>query len=72
VGCVNPDGTLTASATSILSTLRKQPCQPDEIATATSLPIFRVRSALRNLSELELVVAAEGKYSITDAGRKRL
>jgi predicted transcriptional regulator len=72
VGCVNPDGTLTTSATSILITVQKQPCVPDEIATATDLPIFRVRSALRNLSELQLVAAADGKYAITDAGRKRL
>jgi predicted transcriptional regulator len=41
---------------------------PEEIAQKSGLPIFRVRSGLRELTQAGLVVEKAGKYEITDNG----
>jgi predicted transcriptional regulator len=41
---------------------------PEEIAQKSGLPIFRVRSGLRELTQAGLVVEKAGKYEITDKG----
>ena len=71
MACVNPDGTLTASARAILVAVRSSRAA-DEIASATGLPLFRVRSALRELTEAGLVAVSEGGPQLTAAGDARL
>jgi predicted transcriptional regulator len=41
---------------------------PEEIAKDTGLPLFRVRSGLRELTQAGLIVERAGKYEITDKG----
>ena len=71
MACVNPDGTMTPSAISILTALRSADAA-ELIAPATGLPIFRVRSALRELVAAGLVEVADGHHKLTDAGLARL
>jgi DNA-binding IclR family transcriptional regulator len=71
MACVNPDGTITASARAILAALARS-ATPEGIAAETNLPLFRVRSALRELVEAGLVAAGDAGYALTEDGRKRL
>ena len=71
MACVNPDGTVTASATAILTALRSAGTA-EQIAPLASLPLFRVRSALRELVEAGLVAAVDGTYRLTETGRSRI
>ena len=74
MGCVNPDGTLTGSAQAILAALRTVGTA-DQIAPITGLPLFRVRSALRELVTAGLVGVgggADGWHHLTEAGEARL
>jgi predicted transcriptional regulator len=41
---------------------------PEEIATDTGLPLFRVRSGLRELAQAELVDQKEDKYTLSQKG----
>ena len=61
MACVNPDGTLTSSAQAILDGLQTSN-RPEDIARATGLPPYRVRSSLRELTQLGLVVESSGTY----------
>jgi predicted transcriptional regulator len=70
MACVNPDGTVTASAKAILAALRNAQ-SPEGIATETNLALFRVRSALRELAEAGLVAVDASGYALTEEGRKR-
>ena len=54
MGCVNPDGTLSSQAESILKAL-VSPKELEEVARETGLPLYRVRSAVRELSGADLV-----------------
>jgi len=75
MACVNPDGSLSTSATAILTALRK-PAGPaagaEQVAAETSLPLFRIRSGLRELAEAGLVQATDTGYVLTEMGRKRV
>jgi hypothetical protein len=71
MGCVNPDGTLTASAQAILAALRTAGTA-EQIAPLAGLPIFRVRSALRELIAAGLVGVIDGQHRLTGTGEERL
>ena len=71
MACVNPDGTITPSAIAILAALRSADTA-ELIAPLTGLPLFRVRSALRELVAAGLVTVDDGRHRLTDAGFARL
>ena len=71
MACVNPDGTVTPSAIAILTALRSADTA-ELIAPLAGLPLFRVRSALRELVTAGLVEAVDGHHRLTDAGLARL
>jgi predicted transcriptional regulator len=41
---------------------------PEEIAKDTGLPLFRVRSGLRELTQAGLATQKDDKYELTDKG----
>lgn len=61
MACVNPDGTITASAAAMLDAM-KSPSTPEQIAQRTELPLFRVRSGLRELVESGMASEHDGSY----------
>lgn len=71
MACVNPDGTVTPSAISILTALRSADTA-EAIAPLAGLPLFRVRSALRELVAAGLVAVDNGRHRLTDSGLARL
>lgn len=71
MACVNPDGTLTPSAKAMLSAL-SSPVALEEVAKSTGLPLFRIRSSIREMLEAGLVEKEEGKYAATRLGREKI
>lgn len=71
MACISADGTLTESARKMLQVLQS-PATPEEVAQATGLPLFRVRSGLREMAQAGLVEEQEGRYTLTEAGRQKL
>jgi predicted transcriptional regulator len=68
MACVSPDGKPTESGTKMLRALQAGLKSPEEIAGKTGLPLFRIRSGLRELNQAGLVVEKAGKYEITEKG----
>ena len=71
MACINAQGELTESAQKILAAL-DGPATADAVAERTNLPLFRVRSGLREMAEAGLVEAQEGVYALTGRGRSVL
>lgn len=68
MACVNPDGKPTESGAKMLKALKAGKDTPEEIAQNAGLPLFRVRSGLRDLVQAGLAGENGGKYTITDKG----
>jgi DNA-binding IclR family transcriptional regulator len=70
MACVNPDGTLSPSALSILAALSAGPIAAPEIARRSGLPLYRIRSSIRELVSAGLVNVDEKEetYQLTEAG----
>jgi DNA-binding IclR family transcriptional regulator len=68
---VNPDGSLSNWASSMLSTL-DIPLTGEQIAQKTEYPLFRVRRFLHQMLTAEFVEQKDDKYIITDKGRNAL
>jgi len=71
MACVNADGTVTPTAKKLLKAL-EHPLTVNELTEQVFLPLFVLRSSLRELSEYGLVEEKGEKYSITGKGRARL
>jgi predicted transcriptional regulator len=66
--CVAPDGKPTASGMAKLKALANGALSPEEVATKTGQPLFRVRSGLRELKNAGFVEEKEGKYALSKSG----
>jgi Mn-dependent DtxR family transcriptional regulator len=72
MACVNSDGTLTQSARTLLRAA-VEPAAPEAIAAQTGLPLYRVRSSMRELADAGLLEAQlDGKVRLTAAGVEQL
>ena len=72
MACISPDGKPTESGSKMLGALRSGMGFPEEIARETRLPLFRVRSGLRELTQAGLANQKNDKYQITDKGSELL
>ena len=68
MGCISPDGKPTESGTKMLRALKSGLGSPEEIAQNAAVPLFRVRSGLRELTQAGLAAEANGSYAITEKG----
>jgi len=69
MACVNPDGKPSESGVKMLGALKSGRASADDIAAASGMPLFRVRSGLRELAEAGYVAGSDGSYSLTEQGR---
>ncbi len=69
MACINNDGSLTDSARRLLGKLIV-PCAPEELSKRMGQPLFRIRSSLREMETAGLVQPIDGKFLMTEAGRK--
>jgi predicted transcriptional regulator len=70
MACIRPDGKPTESGTKMLRALKSGLGSPEEIASNTGLPLFRVRSGLRELTQAGLAIEKDGKHELTEKGAK--
>ena len=68
MACISPDGKPTESGARMLRALKSGLGSPEEIAKNTGLPLFRVRSGLRELTQAELANQKNDKYEVSDKG----
>jgi len=66
--CVSPDGKPTSSGMATLKALENGALSPEEIASKTGQPLFRVRSGLRELKNAGFVEEKEDKYTLSKSG----
>lgn len=69
--CVKPDGTLEPMAQAIVRALSTSRTA-EGVCEHLRLPLYRVRSTLRELLEAGLVAERDGVYDLTDSGRRRV
>ena len=68
MACISPDGKPTKSGTKMLSALKSGLGSAEEIAKSTGLPLFRVRSGLRELNQAGLANQKDDKYELSFKG----
>ncbi len=71
MACISDDGTLNPITRQVLHALRS-PGAEEDIAGLTGLPLYRVRSNLRELAGAGLLVKTGDRYLITESGLNRL
>ena len=72
MACISPDGKPTESGSMMLRALQAGLGVPEGIAKETGLPLFRVRSGLRELAEAGLAKQRDDRYELTEEGAKLL
>jgi DNA-binding IclR family transcriptional regulator len=70
MACISPDGKPTASGAKMLSALKAKAESVEEVAQNSGLPLFRVRSGLRELAQAGLTSARGDKYELSPKGRE--
>jgi predicted transcriptional regulator len=70
MACISPDGKPTASGSKMLAALKGGPASAEETAKSSGLPLFRVRSGLRELEQAGLVSAKGDNYELSPKGKE--
>ena len=68
MACISPDGKPTESGARMLRALESGLGSPEEIAKEAELPLFRVRSGLRELTQAGLANQKDDKYELSPKG----
>lgn len=68
MACVSPDGRPTESGMKMLRALKLGSMSPEEIAPGIGMPLFRVRSGLRELAGAGFTSQKGDKYELSDKG----
>jgi hypothetical protein len=71
MACVNANGEITESARQILAAML-EPSPLSLVAAQTGLPLYRIRSAMRELSGAGLAVESGDRWKTTESGREAL
>ena len=66
--CVSQDGKPTSTGIAVLRSLKEGSISPEEIASKTGQPLFRVRSGLRELKNAGYVEEISEKYGLSETG----
>lgn len=64
MACVDDKGQLTASAKKLLRAIENTALAPEDIAKEASLPLFKVRSSLRDMKSMGFVTESNGTYQM--------
>ena len=68
MACISPDGKPTESGVKMLRALKSGLGSAEEIAQNAGLPLFRVRSGLRELTQAGLVDQKDDKFELSPKG----
>lgn len=69
MACINSQGYLTKSAKRLLESLTKKEQTAEQIARELGVPLFKVRSFLREMESLGFVAKTGDIYAITGKGK---
>ena len=72
MACISPDGEPTESGTKMLRAVESGLGTPEEIANSVGLPLFRVRSGLRELTQAGLANQKDDRYELSSKGAELL
>lgn len=70
--CVSPDGKPTESGVKMLEALQAGNKSPEDIASATGMALYRVRSGIRDMVAAGFAAESDGSYTITEQGKAAL
>ena len=70
MACISPDGKPTASGAKMLRALKAKAGSAEEVSQQAGLPLFRVRSGLRDIEQAGLASPKGDKYELTAKGDK--
>jgi predicted transcriptional regulator len=68
MGCISPDGTPTETGKKMLLALKRGLRSPEDMAKQTGLPLFRVRSGLRDIVGAGLAEQKDNGYQLSPKG----
>ena len=68
MACLSADGKPTEMGVNLLKALKKGLSTPEEVAKDTGIPLFRVRSSLRNLMAAGYVAGQGEGYELAEQG----
>lgn len=71
MACINHDGSLTRPGRAIINAMR-QPTTLAQVAQTSGIPLYRVRSVIRELIDANLVAYKGEIYTATELGLKKL
>ncbi len=71
MACINPDGTLTDAAVTLMSLIADHHSL-EEVALISDIPLYLVRATARDLVNAGLSVERDNLYYLTDDGTERL
>ncbi len=66
--CISADGKPTATGMATLKSLKDGALTPEEVASKTGQPLFKVRSGLRELKNGGFAEEVNDKYALTKKG----
>ncbi|WP_062352436.1 helix-turn-helix domain-containing protein [Bacillus kwashiorkori] len=64
MACINEKGHLTESAKKLLQSIETEAMTPQEISKHTGLPLFKIRSSLREMKDMGFVTLEAEKYQM--------
>lgn len=72
MACINSDGTLTTSAKQLLTLIQNEGMTSEHIASQLNLPLFKVRSSLRDMKSMGFVKQTDETYIMDERARQLL
>lgn len=72
MACVNDKGSLTESAKKLLTAIKNEYLRPEEISKQIGLPLFKVRSSLRDMKSMGFVIEENETYKMNPEAEKLL
>jgi predicted transcriptional regulator len=71
MGCINPDNSLSETAKKLLQIVRVS-ASVEQIAKELDLPIFKIRSSIREMTKAGLITEMNEQYVISEKGKELL
>lgn len=72
MACVNEKGQLSPAGKKLLGSLAVESLTTQDISKNSGLPIFKVRSNLREMLNAELIIEENNQYKISEKGKQIL
>lgn len=72
MACINDKGSLTESAKKLLTSIKNESLNPEEISKRIGLPLFKVRSSLRDMKSMGFVLEENDTFKMNPKAEKLL